>query len=173
MILNRTLRDPIARPRRLSDASRAGGASQPQSNIHQGRHLRGQTQMEGAAKVVGAEAGGEEFEKQTQTRVRLCARDITIRTYVSEVRRNAPGCVGFGKSIEIGLFGQVIGWLNPVTYGVFNVYRIRMNAKCAVVLFAFRVRNHAVIFGLKCSNFLFVFYDHRSKKWSYSNQLGA
>jgi len=73
---------PLAGPRRLSDASRPGGAGQPQSDIHQGRYLRGQTQMEGTAKVVGAEAGGEKLEEQTQTRVRT-------------------GHVGVGKPIEI------------------------------------------------------------------------
>lgn len=53
------------RQRRLSDASRSGGPSQQQSNIHQSRYLRDETQMEDTAEVVGTEIGGEKFEKQT------------------------------------------------------------------------------------------------------------
>lgn len=59
-----------ARLRRLSGASHPGGVSQPQSHIHQGGYLRGETEMEHTAKVTGATVGGEKLEKQTQTRVR-------------------------------------------------------------------------------------------------------
>lgn len=60
-----------ARPRRLSGAPHPGGAGQSQNHFHQGGYLRGQTQMEDTADVAGAKAGGEEFEKQTQARVRV------------------------------------------------------------------------------------------------------
>lgn len=60
------------RKRRVSSAPHPGGASQPQSHLHQGGHRRDETQMADTAEAVGAEAGGEKLQEQTKTRVRWC-----------------------------------------------------------------------------------------------------
>lgn len=69
---NRSFTLLLVRLRRLSGASYPGGTDQPQSHIHQGRHLRGQTEMASATTVIGSTVGRKKLEKQTQTRVNLC-----------------------------------------------------------------------------------------------------